>query len=169
MQFRGFSPSITLLRLIVPKAAFTVDNATNIFTSNAHGFVDGDVVKLSNSSGALPAGSDNTTLYYVKTIDINTFYLYIDTSLKFILDVSDDGSGTNSFNLQCRAMNVQDYMNIQIDVDTKDSCAITLKCQGSNEDICPNFSGAQSTANIWKYINMVELSAETDILEQLEL
>jgi len=111
----------------------------------------------------LPAGSDNTTLYYVKTIDINTFYLYIDTSLKFILDVSDDGSGTNSFNLQCRAMNVQDYMNIQIDVDTKDSCAITLKCQGSNEDICPNFSGAQSTANIWKYINMVELSAETDI------
>ncbi len=161
---RIYSPLINLISVdTVIKGTVTVVYTTGIWTSNAHGLSDGDVVLLSNGGGALPAGASATTKYFVKIINANTFYLYTDSGLANILAVTDNGSGTNSFNLQCKVVNVQDYENVQVDVDTTGNANFTLKCQVSNEDTCPDFSAAQSTTNIWKYIQLKNLNDGTSI------
>ncbi len=83
----------------------TVANATDIWTSAAHGFTDGESVRLSNSGGALPAGTDSTTTYYTGKIDANTFYLY-DTRAHALaggatglVNATGDGTGTHSIRL----------------------------------------------------------------------
>lgn len=73
---------------------FTAANLTNIFTSNTHGLVTGDEVKVGNAAGALPTGLDNSTIYFIQKIDANTFYL-IDINGQ-IVDITSDGSGTNT-------------------------------------------------------------------------
>lgn len=83
----------------------TVANATEIWTLNSHGFVSGEAVRLTNSGGALPAGSDAVTTYFTGAIDANTFYLY-DTRANAVaggatgrVAVSGDGTGTHSIRL----------------------------------------------------------------------
>ncbi len=51
-----------------------VNVTTNVITSAAHGFVTGRKVVLSNSGGALPGGTSNTT-YYLIVLDADTFKL----------------------------------------------------------------------------------------------
>jgi hypothetical protein len=80
----------------------TVANATEIWTSVAHGFVTGQVVRLTNAGGALPAGSAANTSYYVRKIDADTFYLYTSIAGALaggatdMLLVSGDGTGTQT-------------------------------------------------------------------------
>lgn len=83
----------------------TVANATDIWSSTAHGYASGEAVRLSNSGGALPAGTDNATTYYVGRIDADTFYLY-DTEANALaggatgrINASGDGTGTHSARL----------------------------------------------------------------------
>lgn len=82
---------------------FTVDNTTEIFTSTAHGYENGDgPLKVSNSGGALPTGLLNTTLYYVHVIDADTFTLHltrqdaIDGLIATAVTVSTNGTGTQT-------------------------------------------------------------------------
>lgn len=146
---------VTLMSYLTKiKATVTVVSATDIWTSSANGLTNGDIVLLSNSGGALPDGASATTRYYVKTIDADTFYLYTDSEFRTLLNVTDTGSGTNSFNLQCRAMNVADYMHVEVDIETANSFNGVIKCAISNEKTCPNFSAAASTTNPWKYAQM---------------
>ena len=79
---------------------FTVDAATEIFTSNAHGMYTGEILQVSNSGGALPGGLSAATDYYVIRIDANTFYLattLTNAQAGTNLLVSSAGSGTNSY------------------------------------------------------------------------
>ena len=83
----------------------TVANATDIWTATAHGLTTGEAVRLTNSGGALPAGTDATTTYYVNVIDANTFYLF-DTRAHAVaggatglVNATGDGTGTHSFRL----------------------------------------------------------------------
>lgn len=147
---------VTLMSYLTKlKATFTVVYTTGVFTSSGHGLANGDVVLLSNSGGALPAGSDNTTKYYVNVIDANTFYLYTDSQFKTVLALTGNGTGTNSFNLQCKVINIVDFVNIEVDIETANSINVaSIKCQISNEKSCPNFATAQSNTNVWKYAQM---------------
>lgn len=83
----------------------TVANATDIWTLTAHGFVTGERVRLTNSGGALPANASATTDYYVSVIDADTFKLYtsqanaVAAGATGLLDVSGDGTGTQSIRL----------------------------------------------------------------------
>lgn len=164
MQNRGYSDNIELVNIATKVSAeFTFANATSIFTSNGHGFRDGDAVLLSNAGGALPDGLLSTTKYYVQVIDANTFYLYTDSALSTLATAADDGSGTNSFTLQARVMNVVDYRNIILDVDTANSAAMTIKVVGSSIQSCPNFSAAQSASNVYKYILIKDIESGTAI------
>ncbi len=85
--------------------ALTVANATDIWTSAAHGLESGEAIRLTNSGGGLPAGTDTTTTYFVGKIDANTFYLY-DTKANALaggatgrINATGDGTGTHSFRL----------------------------------------------------------------------
>ena len=53
----------------------TFDNATDTWTRNAHGLINGDIVQLTNSGGNLPTGFAAATVYYVVNGTADTFKL----------------------------------------------------------------------------------------------
>lgn len=53
----------------------TFDNATDTWTKNAHGLINGDIVQLTNSGGNLPTGFSASTVYYVVNATADTFKL----------------------------------------------------------------------------------------------
>lgn len=77
---------------------FTADNATNIFTNTAHGYVTGMKCQVS-TSGALPTGLSGGVDYYVIKIDADTFKLassLANAQAGTAIDISDDGTGTQT-------------------------------------------------------------------------
>lgn len=157
MQNRGYSNNQELVNIAtVLSAVFSFANATSICTSNGHGFRDGDVVRLS-SAGTLPDGLLATVNYFVKVINVNTFYLYLDSEFKTLATAADDGTGNHSFVLQSRKMNVKDYKVVIISLNTSGDANFTVKCQGSSKDIAPEFADAASPTNPWSYVQMVDL------------
>ena len=60
---------------------FTVTVASPaVVTKAAHGFVDGERLRLS-TSGTLPTGLNTSSDYFVEVIDVNTFYLHTDQDI----------------------------------------------------------------------------------------
>lgn len=74
---------------------FTAANATDVFTSNGHGYANGTKVRVFNVGGALPAGLTAGTDYYVIGAAANTFQLSA-TLGGAAVNVTTDGTGTNS-------------------------------------------------------------------------
>jgi len=68
---------------------------SDVCTSAAHGFINGDRIYVKNSGGALPAGLVATTLYYVVEKDTDTFKLAL-TSGGTAVDITDAGTGTHT-------------------------------------------------------------------------
>jgi hypothetical protein len=164
MQNRLVGGSINILRLAtVIKGTFTIVFGTRVCTSVANGLVTGDVVKLSNSGGALPAGLASTTKYFVKTINADTFYLYMDSSFVTPAPATGNGTGTNSFNLVIRTIHVADYQHLELGIDTANNAAITLKAVGSNAELAPDFTAAQTAANEFKYLALINLDDRTSL------
>jgi hypothetical protein len=83
---------------------FTVaDLGLNTLTATAHGFESGDgPYLLTNSGGALPAGTDTTTKYWLNVVDANTLRLYtseqaaLDGAAAGLVDITGNGTGTHS-------------------------------------------------------------------------
>lgn len=71
--------------------AFTVAAATDLFTATAHGYVNGQQVRLSGLTGA--TGVVASTIYYVRDVAANTFKLAA-TAGGAAIDITVDGSGT---------------------------------------------------------------------------
>lgn len=81
----------------VADVVITVANATDIWTTaTAHGLEVGDRIQLSNSGGALPAGSAASTDYYVLSVPSTTTLTLSASDGGAILDVSGDGTGTHT-------------------------------------------------------------------------
>lgn len=70
-------------------------NIDNTLTSTAHGLLDTDTVKFSNSGGALPAPLSAATTYYVINSAANTFKVSL-TSGGAEIDITDTGTGTHT-------------------------------------------------------------------------
>ncbi len=164
MQHRLTSKPVELVNIATAlKAAFTSAFATSILTSIAHGLRNGDVIRLSNSGGALPDGLSATTNYYVKVIDVNTFLPYLDSEFKTLATFVDDGTGTHSFSLKCRKINVKDFKNVILSVNTASNANFTMKVQISAADSCPDFYSAASASNPWSYAQIKDLDDMTAI------
>lgn len=73
---------------------FTVNSTTDTLTANAHPFEDGDVVRLSNSGGALPAGLMAGVDYFAIGVSGNTLQLST-TEGGAAIDITGDGTGTH--------------------------------------------------------------------------
>lgn len=74
--------------------SFTADAGSDTITANAHGLLDGEVVRFKGSD--LPAGLSQSTLYYVKNKATNTFMVSL-TAGGSSVDITDAGSGTMTF------------------------------------------------------------------------
>lgn len=71
---------------------FTVDATTNVLTVQGRTFADGDVVRLSNSGGELPAGLALNTDYYVRDASGSTLKLAL-TAGGTAIDITSTGGG----------------------------------------------------------------------------
>lgn len=80
-------------------ATFTADATTDTITSNAHELANGDLVRLSNSGGALPAGLATGTDYYVLNTATNTFKVSL-TQGGAAVDITGAGTGTHTWTVQ---------------------------------------------------------------------
>jgi len=81
----------------VADVTITVVNATDVWTTgSAHGLEIGDRIQLSNSGGALPAGSAASTDYFVKSVPSTTTLTLSATDGGAILNVTGDGTGTHT-------------------------------------------------------------------------
>jgi uncharacterized phiE125 gp8 family phage protein len=74
--------------------AFTVNATTDTLTAVGHGKSNGDVVRLTNSGGALPAGLTANTDYYVRDMSGNDFKLAASAGGAAI-DITGAGTGTH--------------------------------------------------------------------------
>jgi hypothetical protein len=85
---------------VIVDLVWTVDNATEICTSVAHGMSTGDgPVWISNAGGALPAGSTAATDYFVIRLGADTFTLASTRELAILgtaINFSGDGTGTQT-------------------------------------------------------------------------
>ncbi len=77
-------------------ATFTADFTTDFITNNTHGRSNGDVITVSNSGGALPAGLTANTPYYVINKTANTFQVSL-TAGGVAVDITDNGTGTQTY------------------------------------------------------------------------
>lgn len=78
----------------LPSKTFTADSGTDVFTSTAHGFNDGDSI-YATSTTTLPAGMTASRKYYIVASAANTFQLSL-TSNGSAIDVTDAGTGTHT-------------------------------------------------------------------------
>jgi hypothetical protein len=80
---------------------FTAANATEIFTSAAHGLTTGNEGRVSNSGGALPTGLAVDTNYFAYVLTADTFKLATTKALALAgtpdVTISTDGTGTQTF------------------------------------------------------------------------
>ena len=74
--------------------SFTADASTNFLTSNAHGLVDTQIIRVSGSD--LPSGLSASTNYYVLDKTTNTFKLATSSGGTEI-NIVDNGTGTNTW------------------------------------------------------------------------
>jgi hypothetical protein len=85
--------------------AFTAAT-TDILSDTAHGLSSSDIVWVTNSGGALPAGLAVTTNYWVDKIDANTFYLATSEANRAAgtyVDITGTGTGTHTWHKATKA------------------------------------------------------------------
>ena len=73
---------------------FTVNATTNLLTATGHPIATGDVVRLCNTGGALPAGLSTNTNYYAIGVSGDTLQLSA-TSGGSAIDITGTGTGTH--------------------------------------------------------------------------
>ena len=73
---------------------FTVNATTNVLTATGHPIATGDVVRLCNTGGALPAGLSTNTNYYAIGVSGDTLQLSA-TSGGSAIDITGTGTGTH--------------------------------------------------------------------------
>lgn len=143
-----------------PSSAFTATAATDLITSNSHGLSAGDVVILTTSD-TLPAGLSTATRYYVISPTTNTFQLST-TYNGTAVNITDTGTGTHTYTLQGKKINVRDFSHIVVTFNTANSANMTIKFQGSNQSDV-NFSTAASATNRWDYVEIIDLQSGSAI------
>lgn len=93
----------SVIPLLFNAITFTAANATEIFTSVAHGRATGDGPVWLESTGTLPATLAASTNYYMIVIDADTFYIAnsrANANAGAHLSIADDGSGTHTLHPQ---------------------------------------------------------------------
>lgn len=94
----GFSRAAILSAGGIAINSSSITNSTGLLvtTSSNHGFITGDIVRVSNSGGGLPTGLAVNTDYYVERVSDTTFRLRL-TAGGSAIAYTDAGTGTHTF------------------------------------------------------------------------
>lgn len=151
------SQEYTILDAIgILTATFTAAT-TDVITSAAHGLKNGDMIVLTTTD-TLPAGLAINTVYFVIDKTTNTFKLSL-TANGAPINITDTGTGTHTWTMHDIGRNilVQDFVTSVLSLSTAGTANFVIKFQGSIQDTCPDFSAAQTVANHWDYVEVVDL------------
>ncbi len=124
----------------------TFDNATEIWTSVTHGLIDGDIVQLTNSGGALPSGFAAATVYYVINATTTTFKLSL-TRGGAEVNGTTNGTGTHTIHNKFQLPDVRGRSLVPLDnLGGVTASVITSASQdGANAIILGGKFGRQTT------------------------
>lgn len=132
---------------------------TDIITDTAHGLKDKDMVVLTTTD-TLPAGLAVATVYYVKKIDANTFYLHTTPQLETAdrVNITDTGTGTHTWTMHDvgYTQRIDDFDTITIIFGSADSCQQKIQFLTSDQDTEPDFSAAKTVANHYDATDVVD-------------
>ena len=149
-------PISMLLSTNILSVAFTAA-VTDIITtgSTAHGWNVGDKIRVSSST-TLPAGMSENTDYYVISVP-STVTLKVSTAPGGAsINITDTGTGTHTAVFKSKVIDVEDFKNAVLQINTAGSANLTFKIQASTqEDV--NFENAGSATNRWDYIQIIDL------------
>jgi len=157
----------TIFDAIGIKTATFTAATTDIITATAHGLKNGDQVILTTTD-TLPAGLALTTIHYVVQATTNTFKLSTERGTETPpVDITDTGTGTHTFTMHDigNAVLIKDFRHIVLafDTDGGGDAAFTVKLQGSMAKDMPDFSAAQSPANQWDFVTMIDLEDQSSL------
>lgn len=149
----------TILDAIGTLTATFTAATTDVITSASHGLKNGDMVVLTTTD-TLPASLATATGYFVINASTNTFKLSL-TSDGSSVNITDTGTGTHTWTMHDIGRNilVQDFINSVLSLSTDGTANFVIKFQGSIQDTCPDFSAAQTVANHWDYIEVVDIQS----------
>jgi len=153
---------------------------TDIVTSNAHGLIEGDRVRLTTTT-TLPAGLSLLTDSYVFAVTTNTFKLTLTPIIRrastdpmagltqyATIDITDTGTGTHTFTIASTSIPqlVPDWRHLKIGVNSAgaasgDDFAITMKT--SDEKDAPDFAQAKSATNVWAEVQVINANTAATI------
>lgn len=148
-------------------ATFTAVAATDILTSATHGLSSGQIVWVSTDN-ALPGGLTASTKYYVRVIDINTFYLATantdDTAYR--VNITSTGAGNQTWTLYASAapMDLTDFTHIDVLISTDSNFSGTIKFAASIDDDAPDFAKSKAAGNQYSYLDAIPLNSGNAIL-----
>ncbi len=95
---RGGAVAIGLLDAGYTALAFTVNTATDVCTTVAHGYTTADPVSFTTTGGTLPAPLADTITYFVRVLSATTFTVHPTaadaTANTNIVDITSAGAGT---------------------------------------------------------------------------
>ena len=163
---RNYQEYTILDDIAIITGAFTAA-VTDICTDAAHGLKDGDRVVLTTTD-TLPAGLATATVYWVKVINANTFYLCNNSAVDGVkVDITDTGTGTHTWTMNDVGNSIFcadfEHAIFIFATDGGGDAALTVKFQGSYAEDCPDFSAATSVTNQWEYIQVVDLENSAGI------
>lgn len=154
-----------LWNAVTPKAITSSTDATPIVvTCTAHGFSTGDVVMINGHTTNIAANG----MYKITRITADTFSLQ---NYNTGANIAGSGGGSGSGGvvvLAPKVLNVSDYRNIILSVETSGSANFTFKIAGSlgkpvtvasdkySEDT-PNFGATQSASNPYTFLQIINL------------
>lgn len=139
------------------KLAFTAAT-TGIITAAAHGLQEGDLIHLTTSGADLPDGLSIATDYYLIDVAAGTFKLSTIRGGSAVA-IGDAGTGTHTYHLKGRSIYIGDWRHNVLHLTFSGTPTMTVKVQGSLEDDSPDFNAAQSTTNLWDYIQVIDLES----------
>lgn len=138
---------MTLLDAAPVLAITSSTNATPIvITKNSHGLATNDVITVNGHETNTAANGR----WVVTKVNDNTFSLNGSVG-------NGIGGATGCFAPAARVAMIQDYDTAVISVDTASSASMTVKLVGSIATNHPDFAQAQSAANQYDFIDMVDL------------
>ena len=135
-------------------AATSIDIDTNIITIVDHGFTNNQSVYYNSNGNENILGLFDQGQYYVNVIDTDTFYLYQDNSLSFIVEIGAVGIGTHSFTLNAEEFIVEEikseHNNYQILVLT-DGQGLNANSFTTGDALLGDTSGFENTAFVYDW------------------
>lgn len=104
----GSAPALDIDSIGDASMDFTADAGTDVCTvASDHGLVNANIVTVTNSGGALPAGLSAGTNYYVISATATTFKVSL-TEGGGAVDITDAGTGTHTFHRHASIVTIDD-------------------------------------------------------------